>query len=121
MRVILDTSFLLVLATKPIKDIELLKGVRYIVLSAIIHELNSLVLSKSVKRAKAAKAALDLIDDIKAEVIDIKGEPIDDLIIRYAIENKLYVATLDSNIKEVLREHGIGIITLSNDKIVIES
>ncbi len=121
MRILLDSSFLLTLATKPIKRIELLQGARYVVLSAVIHELNSLASSKSVKRAKAAREALNLINNINAEIIDIKGKPIDDLIIKYAIENNLYVATLDSHIKQVLRSKGIGVITLSNDKIVIES
>ncbi len=122
MKIVLDSSFLMVLAMKPIKRLERLEvlNAEYIVLDAVIHELNSLATSKKVKRAKAARAALDLINRINAKIVYTNGKPIDDLIIEYAINNHAYVATLDGEMKKRLREQGIGIVTLSMDEIVFE-
>ena len=122
MKILFDTSFLMAIASKPIKKIAMLEDLtaEYIILSAVIHELNMLKKSKHVKRAKAAKAALDIINSMNAKVIDAKGKPIDDLIIDYAIANNAYVATIDGEMRSKLRREGIGIITLSKDRIIFE-
>ncbi|GIU70902.1 MAG: hypothetical protein KatS3mg003_0381 [Candidatus Nitrosocaldaceae archaeon] len=122
LKIIFDTSFLMAIASKPIKKLELLEDLNaeYIVLSAVIHELEMLKNSKQIKRAKAARAALDIINSMNIKVINAKGKPIDDLIIDYAIANNAYVATIDGEMKRRLREEGIGIITLSRDKIIFE-
>jgi rRNA-processing protein FCF1 len=110
------------IASKPIKKIEMLEDLNaeYIVLSAVVHELYKLQESKQIKRAKAARAALNIINFMNINVINAKGKPIDDLIIDYAIANNAYVATIDSEMRRKLREEGIGIITLSRDRIIFE-
>ncbi|MEM2855609.1 MAG: hypothetical protein QW416_00695 [Candidatus Nitrosocaldaceae archaeon] len=120
MNVILDSSFLITIATKPIKRMYILEDLECIVLSAIIKELKSLEGSKSVKRAIAARTALELIERMKVRIIDIKGEPIDDLIIEYADKNSSYIATLDKEMKKKAKDRGIGVITLSKDEVIIE-
>ncbi len=122
MKILFDTSFLMAIASKPIKKIEMLEDLNaeHIVLSAVIHELDRLKESKQVKRAKAAKAALENINIINAKIVDAKGKPIDDLIIDYATANNAYVATIDSEMRRKLREEGIGIITLSRDRVIFE-
>lgn len=122
LKILFDTSFLMAIAIKPIKKIEMLEelNAEHIILSAVIHELTKLQQSKEVKRAKAAKTALSMIDIIKAKVIDAKGKSIDDLIIDYAKTNNAYVATIDSEMRRKLREEGVGIITLSRDRIIFE-
>lgn len=123
MKILFDTSFLMAMASKPIKRVEMLEemNAEYIVLSAVIHELNRLKESKHVKKAKAATAALNIIHAMKAKVVDAKGKPIDALIIDYAITNNAFVATIDGEMRRRLREEGVGIITLSNDKVIFES
>lgn len=120
MSVILDSSFLITIATKPIKRMYMLEDLECIVLSAIIKELKSLEGSKSVKRAIAARTALELIERMKVRIIDIKGEPIDDLIIEYADKNSSYIATLDKEMKKKAKDRGIRVITLSKDEVIIE-
>lgn len=120
MKVILDTSFLMSISIKPIKRFDILEDLECIVLSAVIEEIKALERSKSVKRSKAARAALEMIERMGIRIVDLKGSSIDKLIMEYADATNSYIATLDMEMKRRAKEMGIGIVTLYRDRIIID-
>ena len=119
--IICDTSFLIVLASKPIKKLDVLENnigkINFIVPSVVIDELNKLVSTASAKKANAAKLALELTKRFKT--IDLQGESADETIIDYASKHRCYVATIDKALKNKLKSDGIDVITLVKDRIIV--
>jgi len=119
--VICDTSFLIVLVSKPVKgrdQLEINLGkLQFVVPTVVIKELNKLVSSAGVKRAKEAKLALELANEFK--VVQMGGIVADDLIVDYALKHRCFAATIDDGLKNKLLRNGINVITLSNNKLIV--
>jgi len=119
--IICDTSFLIVLASKPIQKLEVLENnigkIDFVIPSIVIDELNNLVSTASAKRANAAKLALELAKRFKTIVLEGKGA--DEVIIDYASKHRCYVATIDNVLKNKLKNNGIDVITLVKDRIIV--
>lgn len=118
--VICDTSFLIVLATKPVKKFDELENeigkIDFAVPSLVINELRKLVRTAEVKRSNAARLALELANKFKA--IQFQGTSADEAIIDYASKQKCFVATIDDALRNKLKSNGISVITLTNDKLI---
>lgn len=119
--IICDTSFLIVLASKPIKKLDVLEDnigkIDFVIPSIVIDELNKLVSSASAKRANAAKLALELSKRFKT--VELQGGSADEVIVDYASKHRCYVATIDSALKNKLKSNGIDVITLVQDRIIV--
>lgn len=123
MQVILDSSFLLELVSRPLKRIEeldiVLGGVEFIVLEPTIKELAKLASETGIK-SKKASAALEYVKDLKKiEVADTRLD-VDSTILNYAVKHGYAVATLDQNLRRRLKEAGVPVITLRNDNIWVD-
>ncbi len=118
--VICDTSFLIVLATKPVKKFDELENeigkIDFVVPSLVINELRKLVRTAKVKRSNAARLALELANKFKT--IQFQGTSADEAIIDYASKQKCLVATIDDALRNKLKSNGISVITLTNDKLI---
>jgi hypothetical protein len=119
--VICDTSFLIVLANKPLKGIEELEAhlgkINFIVPTVVVNELTKLALSAGVKRVKEAKLASELASRFKTMQLD--GESADEVILDYASKHRCMAATIDNELKKKLQRNGISVITLSRNKLII--
>jgi len=119
--IICDTSFLIVLASKPIQKLEVLENnigkIDFVIPSIVIDELNNLVSTASAKRANAAKLALELAKKFKT--IALQGKSADESIVDYASKHRCYVATIDNVLKNKLKNNGIDVITLVKDRIIV--
>ena len=101
MNILCDTSFLMVLVTKPIKlfdSIVIQYGkINFLIPDVVIEELKSLVHNPSYKSSLSAKTVLEITK--KFEIINTKKlNYTDDSIIDYAINYKCAVATMDKNL-----------------------
>ncbi|MEM3103819.1 MAG: hypothetical protein QXL93_03985, partial [Candidatus Nitrosocaldus sp.] len=67
--VLVDTSFIIAMANMPIKGMDRLEvklgRVEFLIPDIVVRELERIALDAGVKRAKEAKAALQLIDDAR--------------------------------------------------------
>lgn len=119
--VICDTSFLIVLATKPVKKFDELENeigkIDFVVPSLVINELGKLVRTAEVKRSNAARLALELANKFK--IIQFQGTSADEAIIDYASKQKCLVATIDDALRSKLKSSGISVVTLTNDKLIV--
>lgn len=119
--VICDTSFLIVLATKPVKKFDELENeigkIDFVVPSLVINELRKLVRTAEVKRSNAARLALELANKFK--IIQFQGTSADEAIIDYASKQKCLVATIDYALRNKLKSNGISVVTLANDKLIV--
>ncbi len=119
--VICDTSFLIVLANRPVKGMDELEArfgkVNFLIPTAVIKELNKLASSAGVKRAKEAKLTLGLISKFK--IVRLDSVVADDAIIDYAARRKCIAATIDNELKNKLRRNGMSVVTLSKNKLIV--
>ncbi|MEM3437804.1 MAG: hypothetical protein QXP55_04660 [Nitrososphaerales archaeon] len=121
-RILLDTSFILTIVSKPLDLIEELKDifgkVEILVLEDTIKELKAISMRKSVKKAKQAKLALEFVMKLKNIKYDYEGS-VDDKILKYAIENDLIVATMDKKLRKRLKAMNLSTITLRENRLLI--
>lgn len=107
------------------------EGKKLAVLSSTIEELRFLQLKKKGKKKLAANFALELIDKMRLEVIEVPDEIIqkisempkkagwekhDEIIVEMAIKLKAAVATTDIELMRKLREKGITVYYLRGRK-----
>ena len=118
--VVCDTSFLIHIATKRIKNISNLEteigSIQFVVPDIVIQELEKL--SKDNKKKQHIISTLEFIKKLKK--IKISGTLVDDSIISYAKKHGGIIATMDANLKHGIKEVGGSVISISNDKIVLE-
>jgi len=62
---------------------------------------------------------LEVIADFKK--IKISGKSVDDALVSYVEKNHGIVATIDVELKRRVKENGGSILSVSNDRIVLES
>lgn len=118
--VICDSSFLIQLATKKIKNISYLDTeigqIEFVVPEVVINEMNKLSINEN-KRQKAL-ATLNFLKKLRK--ISIKGDFADTAIISHIREHGGIVATMDIELKNKVKDNGGSIISLTNDRIVLE-
>lgn len=119
--VVCDTSFLIHIATKRIKNISNLEteigSIQFVVPDIVIQELEKL--SKNNKKKQHIISTLEFIKKLKK--IKISGILVDESIISYTKKHGGIIATMDANLKHGIKEVGGSVISISNDKIVLES
>ncbi len=119
--VICDTNFLILLATKRIKNYFNLETeigtVKFVVPEVVIKELHKL--KNDPKKKQNVLATLDFIKDFK--IISMVGEYADSVIINHVRKHGGIVGTLDKELKLKIKKIGGSIISFSNDRIVLES
>ncbi len=119
--VICDTSFLIQLATKKIKNINSFESeigqIQLVVPQVVKNELEKL--SKDEKKKHEVISTLNLINKLKQ--IQISGNYADESLISYVKEHGGIIATMDKELKTKIKSIGASIITLSNDRIVLDS
>jgi rRNA-processing protein FCF1 len=119
--VICDTSFLIHLATKKIKNIDNLETeigqIQFIVPDVVRKELQCLCENKS--KRQAVLSTLDFIKKLK--ILQISGNFVDESLISYVKKHGGIIATVDKELKNKIKKLGGSIISLSNDRIVLES
>ena len=120
-KVITDTSFLMLLASNKIKninDIDVEIGhLEFIVPVIVIEELKHL--SNDESKGKIALQTLELIRTFKTN--SISGKTADDGILNFVKENGGIVATVDKELKNKIKDVGGSVLSLHNDKIVLEN
>ncbi len=119
--VICDTSFLIHLATRRIKNIDNLDveigQVTFVVPQVVRNELSELI--KNPEKNQTAHITLDFIKNFKN--IPISGNFADKELINYVKKNRVIIGTMDKELKKQIKEYGGSIMSFSNDKIVLES
>ncbi|MEM4732186.1 MAG: hypothetical protein QXO48_03470, partial [Desulfurococcaceae archaeon] len=111
--VVLDTNMLMLAASgvRVFEQIEeqLETKPRFVVLSPVLNELIKLSRTSAQSLRKQALLALELVR-MFCEIVDygnVETSSVDELIIRYAVENKAIVATNDRELRAKLRAIGI--------------
>ncbi len=118
--VICDTNFLIHLATKRIKNISTLDTeigqLQFVVPEIVKKELEKL--SNEPNKEFEAKETLEFIKKLKK--IPLYGNFADASLIFHVEKHGGIVATLDKELKNKIKKLGGSIISLSNDRIVLE-
>ena len=119
--VLCDTSFLIHIATKRIKNISNLDTeigqVQFLVPDMVIKELEKL--SKQDEKKQEILATLNFIKNLKK--IEISGNFVDQALVNHIKQHGGIVATLDKELKKKIKNFDGSIMSLSNDRIVLES
>ena len=124
MEIICDTSFLIALASNPVKCLDRVEyeigKLRFIVPTFVLDELELIKKKSGPKKSMIANTAIQ-ISKLKFEIIDIgKSKNVDKEILNYVIKNRRYgVATLDGILLNRLKDAEVTTITLSKNKIII--
>lgn len=119
--IICDTNFLIHLATKRIKNIEKIDveigSISFVVPKVVEDELLNLKIN--LKKKYDILATLKFIEKFK--IIPIHGKFADKELINYVKKNGGIIGTMDKELKKEIKKNGGSIISISNDKIVLES
>ena len=119
--VICDTSFLIHLSTRKIKNIDSVNTeigqIQFVVPSAVLNELRKL--SKTQKKKQDAITTLEFAQNLKT--IEMSGKFADQAIIDHVRNHGGITATMDKELKNKIKSLNGSIISFSNDKIVLES
>ena len=120
--VVCDTSFLMLLASKNIKNISNLETeigtIEFVIPDMVIKELERISHGKVIKKKTSATGALQLAKNFK--IIEITGKSVDKALILHIKLHKGIVATIDSELKKRIKKLGGSILSLTNDRIVLE-
>lgn len=122
MNILCDTSFLMVLVTKPVKlldNIEMEYGkINFLIPDIVIDELVNLVNNPTYKTSQNAKTVLEVTK--RFEIINTKKlNYADDSIVDYALNYKCAVATMDKNLIQRLISSKVMVFSLRNNKLLI--
>ena len=116
-----DTSFLIHLATRKIKNIDSINTeigqIQFVVPSVVLAELEKL--SKNQEKKQNATTTLEFAQNLKT--IEMSGKFADQAIIEHVRNHGGMVATMDQELKNKIKSLNGSIISFSNDKIVLES
>ena len=119
--VICDTNFLIYLSTRRIKNIDSANAeigdFQYVVPLVVLSELQRL--STIPDKEQDAKKTLEFVRNLKT--IPISGKYADDAITEHVKKYGGMVATIDKELKSKIKNSGGSVMSLSNDKIVLES
>ena len=119
--VICDTSFLIHLSTRKIKNLDSVNTeigqIQFVVPSAVLNELRKL--SKTQKKKQDAITTLEFARNLKTT--QMSGKFADQAIIDYVRNHGGITATMDKELKNKIKGLGGSVMSFSNDKIVLES
>ena len=119
--VICDTSFLIHLATKRIKNINNIDieigQISFVVPQVVQNELDELV--KNPQKNQVALVTKNFIKNFKT--VHISGNFADRALIEYVKKNRVIIGTMDKELKKQIKELDGSIMSFLNDKIVLES
>jgi rRNA-processing protein FCF1 len=119
--VICDTSFLIHLATNRIKNLDNLDveigQITFVVPQVVKNEL--LELEKNPEKKHDIQATLNYVKNFKT--IPILGSFADKELIDYVSKNRVIVATMDKELKKQIKILGSSILSIHNDKIILEN
>src|SRR5438270_10691024 len=123
MDVLCDTSFLMVLVSKPIKNINEIEDyfgrLDFQTPDLVISELTRLEQKAGPKRSRIAKTAIELSLS-KFTIVKMKGsQSVDEQIINYALRNRCAVATVDKKLVCRLISNNTIVLTLNNNKLIV--
>ncbi|MGI0015611.1 MAG: PIN domain-containing protein [Nitrososphaera sp.] len=121
--VLCDTSFLMVLVSKPIKQLGKIESqlgrLNFLVPDIVIGELQRLAEKAGPKRSTLARTAIEVTRTRFREVTVEHAEQVDDSIVEYAIRNNCAVATIDTNLRRRLIANKVLVLTLSSDRLIV--
>jgi len=119
--VICDTNFLIHLATNRIKNLDNLDveigQITFVVPEVVKNEL--LELEKIPEKKQDIESTLIYIKKFKK--IPIFGTFADKEILDYVSDKRVIVATMDKELKKLIKNNGSSIMSFSNNRIVLES
>ena len=119
--VICDTSFLIHLVTKKIKNLDSINveigEFQYTIPLVVLDELERL--SKIPDKEQDIRKTLEFAHTLK--IVPISGKIADDAITEQIKKYGGIVATIDKELKNKIKNLGGSIMSFSNDKIVLES
>jgi uncharacterized protein len=119
--VICDTSFLIHLATRRIKNIDNLDveigSISFVVPEVVKNEL--MKLQNNPEKKQDIDKTLNFIKKFK--IIPIQGNFADKELLNYVKINRSIVGTMDKELKKQIKQVGSSILSFSQDKIVLES
>lgn len=119
--VVCDTSFLIHLATHRIKNLSSLETeigrIQFVVPDTVLAELNRL--SETEEKKTVAIETLNFIKGYK--IIQLGGDFVDSIVVSYIKKHGGVVATLDRELKSAIKKAGGSVISVANDKIVLEA
>ena len=123
MQVLCDTSFLMVLVSKPIKRVAKIESqlgrLDFLVPDIVERELERLGQNAGPKRSRLAKTALELAKAKFKTVAVAPAKHVDDSIIEYAMAQKCAVATIDTNLRRRLIANQVLVLSLSEDNFIV--
>ena len=119
--VICDTNFLIHLATRRIKNIDNLDmeigSISFIVPEVVKNEL--IKLQEIPEKNQEITMTLNFIKKFK--IISINGTYADQELINYVKNNSSIIGTMDRKLKTKIKQLGSSILSIHNDKIILES
>ncbi len=119
--VICDTSFLIHLATRRIKNIDNLDteigSISFVVPEVVKNEL--IRLQNNPEKKQEIETTLNYIKKLKS--IPIQGNFADKELIEYVKNNRSIIGTMDKVLKKQIKQEGSSILSFSQDKIILES
>jgi len=119
--VICDTSFLIHLSTRKIKNLDSINTeigqIQFVVPSVVLNELEKL--SKTQDKKQDAITTLEFAQNLKT--IEMSGKFADQAIIDYVRNHGGITATMDKELKNKIKSLNGSVMSFSNDKIVLES
>jgi uncharacterized protein len=123
MQILCDTSFLMVLVSKPLKRVAKIESqlgrLDFLVPDIVEAELERLAQNAGPKRSRLAKTALEIAKSQLPKVHVLPARHADDSIIEYAMTQKCAVATIDTNLRRRLIANKVLVISLSKDNLII--
>jgi rRNA-processing protein FCF1 len=119
--VICDTSFLIHLATNRIKNLDNLDveigQISFVVPQVVKNELFEL--EKNPEKKQNVQSTLSYIKNFR--IIPILGSFADKELLDYVSKNRVIVATMDRELKKQIKNNGSSIMSIHNDKIILEN
>jgi len=119
--VLCDTNFLIHLATRRIKNIDNLDmdigSISFVVPTVVKNEL--IKLQEIPEKNQEIITTLNFIKKFK--IISIDGNYADQELINYVKNNRSIIGTMDRKLKTKIKQLGSSILSIHNDKIVLES
>ena len=119
--VICDTSFLIHLATRRIKNIDNLDveigSISFVVPEVVKNEL--IKLQNNPEKKQDIDKTLNFIKKFK--IIPIQGNFADKELLNYVKINQSIIGTMDKELKKQIKKVGSSILSFSQDKIILES
>lgn len=119
--ILCDTSFLIHIATKRIKNISNLETeigqLQFLVPKVVINELEKL--NNKDEKKQEILATINYCKNLKKA--EISGKFADEALIAHIKQHGGIIATMDKELKKKVKNFGGSIMSLSNNRIILES